>query len=130
MVTAVRRTAGVPFGLVAGTVNRAGSLLKRGASDADVVKDQAEAAVDEAEAAAGKTGEAVEQVLDLTDLDETHEPFPAYSRLSGDSVMRHVADSDDVEHLREILAFEQAHKARKGVLQALEGRLQELTVSA
>jgi hypothetical protein len=40
--------------------------------------------------------------------------------------MRRVADSEDVEHLREILAYEQAHKARKGVVQAVEERLEEL----
>jgi hypothetical protein len=38
--------------------------------------------------------------------------------------MRHVRDSEDVEHLREILAFEQAHKNRKGVVGALNERPQ------
>ena len=47
-------------------------------------------------------------------------PFAGYASLSGDSVMRHVRDTEDVEHLREILAFEQAHKNRKGVVGALE----------
>ena len=68
----------------------------------------------------------VEQVLDLTEVDEEKPPFAGYASLSGDSVMRHVRDSEDVEHLREILAFEQAHKNRKGVIGALNERLTEL----
>jgi bacterioferritin (cytochrome b1) len=156
-VSAARRTAGAPFALAAAGVNRASSLLGRKGGDAvgkaddlageagdkaaravDTAVTRVEAAaedaagvtkagVDKAEQAAEDAGE---QVLDLTGLDEQHEPFPAYSKLSGDSVMRHAADSDDVEHLREILAYEQAHKARKGVVQAVEQRLQELTVNA
>ena len=63
---------------------------------------------------------------DLTDVDEDKPPFAGYASLSGDSVMRHARDSEDVEHLREILAFEQAHKNRKGVVGALNERLTEL----
>ena len=65
-------------------------------------------------------------MLDLTDVDEDKPPFAGYASLSGDSVMRHVRDTEDVEHLREILAFEQAHKNRKGVVGALNERLTEL----
>jgi len=68
----------------------------------------------------------VERVLDLTEVDEDKPPFAGYASLSGDSVMRHVRDNDDVEHLREILAFEQAHKNRKGVVGALQDRLTSL----
>jgi bacterioferritin (cytochrome b1)/uncharacterized protein YjbJ (UPF0337 family) len=139
VVTAARRTVGVPFGVVAAGVNRASSLLGRKAGKAvDTAVSQVEAVAEDVtgatragvEKAQDSAGSAVDQVLDLTGLDEQHEPFAAYSTLSGDSVMRHVNDSDDVEHLREILAYEQAHKARKGVLQALEARLTELSVSA
>ena len=63
----------------------------------------------------------------LTGVDAEQEPFAAYSTLTGDSVIRHVADSEDVQHLREVLAYEQAHKARKGVVQAVETRLQDLS---
>jgi hypothetical protein len=146
----------VPFALLAGGVNRASSLLgKKAGSAATAVADTAGSAVDTAvstveaaaEDVAGATRKGVEkvadkgsdvanaaesaadQVLDLTGLDEQHEPFAAYSTLSGDSVMRHANDSDDVEHLREILAYEQAHKARKGVLQTLEARLTELSTT-
>ena len=115
-VGVARRTLGAPLGVLAGGLNRASSLLGSKTGQA----------VDAAQTAVEST---VEEVLDVTDVDEEHEPFAAFSRLSGDSVMRHVADSEDVEHLREILAYEQAHKARKGVLQALEQRLEELSTS-
>ena len=52
-----------------------------------------------------------------------------YEKLTGDSVIRHTADSEDVEHLREVLAYERAHKSRKGVVSALEARLEELSAS-
>ena len=40
--------------------------------------------------------------------------------------MRHVEDTEDDEELRTLLAFEQAHKARKGVVQAAQERLSAL----
>ena len=142
-VTAARRTLGVPFGVLSAGVNRASSLLgKKAGTAADSAGKAVDTAVAKVEAVAedvtGATragvekaaqSESGEQVLDLTGLDADHQPFAAYSTLSGDSVMRHVNDSDDVEHLREILAYEQAHKARKGVLQALESRLTELSTT-
>ncbi len=67
-----------------------------------------------------------DQVIDLTGTDSDKAPFPAYETLSGDSIMRHVRDTEDVAELRQILAFERAHKSRKGVLQALDSRLSEL----
>ena len=156
VVTTARRTLGAPFGLLASGVNRASTLIRRGADNAtsaagsvvDTTVTKVEAAAEDAagattaglekaqqrgsaaaDQAADTVEDAAEQVLDLTGLDEDHEPFAAYSKLSGDSVIRHVADNDDVDHLREILAYEQAHKARKGVLQALESRLTELSAS-
>ena len=83
-----------------------------------------------ADTAAAATQSAAEQVIDLTDIDESKAPFAGYETLSGDSVIRHVRDSEDVDHLREILAFEQAHKSRKGVLGALEDRLTQLDGSS
>jgi ferritin-like metal-binding protein YciE len=144
-VTAVRRVAGAPFGVFAATVNRATGLLARNASSVqdvaadaagrvtetagqavDTAQDVAGQAVDTAQDAAGAAGEAADDVIDLTGADETQMPFAAYDKLSGDSVMRHAKDTDDVEELRAILAFEQAHKARKGVVQAVSDRLNEL----
>lgn len=145
VVQVARRAAGAPLGLLGGVVNRTSTLLRRGTatagslagSVADKALSTTQSTGDTLAEAADRAGEKAvdaadrvsEDVLDLTGLDEQHEPFAAYSRLSGDSVMRHVADTDDVEHLREIVAYEQAHKARKGVLQALEERLSELSTS-
>ncbi len=170
-VTAVRRLAGAPFGVLAATVNRATGLLSRStsslqdvAADAasrvtetagqavDTAQDVAGQAVDTAQDVAGRAADTAQDVagqaadtarkgtgavtdaassasdvIDLTGTDETHMPFPAYDKLSGDSVMRHAKDTKDVEELRAILAFEQAHKARKGVVQAVTERLGELT---
>ena len=97
---------------------------------AETVSEGAQATGEAVQAAAGAVEDAaqsdVEQVLDVSDVDEDTPPFAGYASLSGDSVMRHVRDSEDVEHLREILAFEQAHKNRKGVVGALNERLTEL----
>ncbi len=94
-------------------------------------------AADTTASVAGAVGQAAEdaeqataEVLAATggeDVADQKPPFAAYERLSGDSVMRHVADTEDVEELRTLLAFEQAHKARKGVLKAAQDRLTELS---
>jgi bacterioferritin (cytochrome b1) len=123
--------------VVGDTTERAADVVGHTAEQAgDVVGDTAGRTADAVADTAGTLAQAaddaaaqaeLEQVLDLTDVDEGSPPFAGYPTLSGDSVMRHVRDSEDVEHLREILAFEQAHKARKGVLGALHERLAELT---
>jgi bacterioferritin (cytochrome b1) len=109
----------------------------------DSVADTAEGLADKAEDAAARTEQAAgtaertaeqvtEQVLEATggsDVEDDKPPFAGYETLTGDSVMRHAADSDDVEHLRAMLAYEQAHKARKGVLKAVQQRLEELSAT-
>jgi bacterioferritin (cytochrome b1) len=130
-VTGARRVLAVPFGVVSGTVNRGSALLARKASTVeDVAADAGQRAAGQAkqkaEQVAGKAGQAADEVIDLAGADAEHPPFAAYDRLSGDSVMRHVSDTEDVDELRRILAFEQAHKDRKGVVQAAEARLAEL----
>lgn len=195
-VTAVRRGAAAPLGVVAAGVNRAGGLLGKvtgrapqplqdvladvedvaatvgdkvvdltdrgtaaitaaGRKGADAAESAGAAAsqaastaasrvattasdvtgtvADAAESAAQTVEQTSEQVTDRvleatggTDVADEKPPFAGYSSLSGDSVMRHVADTDDVAELRTLLAFEQAHKARKGVLQATRSRLEEL----
>jgi hypothetical protein len=181
VVTALRRSAGMPLGLFVGGVNRVGGTLARltgkapqplqgalatvedaaaivgdrvvdltertasvaksaGKTAATSAGETAEKAAEKAggadgpaEPAAAATGKQAEQLteqaLDATggsDVEDDKPPFAGYEALTGDSVMRHVADSDDVEHLRTLLAYEQAHKARKGVLQAAQERLEEL----
>jgi bacterioferritin (cytochrome b1) len=107
-------------------VDTAESVAGQAADSAQSVAGQA---ADTAQSVAGAAPEAASSspdVIDLTGTDETSMPFPAYDKLSGDSVMRHAKDSDDVDELRAILAFEQAHKSRKGVVQAVTERLNEL----
>ncbi|MCU1590533.1 MAG: hypothetical protein JWP11_1789 [Frankiales bacterium] len=58
--------------------------------------------------------------------DGTKPPFPGFDTLSGDSVMRHVSGSTDLPDLQVLLAYEEAHKNRKGVVQAVEARLAQL----
>jgi bacterioferritin (cytochrome b1) len=77
--------------------------------------------------------QATEQVLETTggsDVADEKPPFAGYDTLTGDSVMRHVNDTEDVEELRTLLAYEQAHKARKGVVKAAQERLSGLAPSS
>ncbi len=112
-----RRLVRVPMSLAGNGLTVVSGLFGReGAADNAAQAMRHEAAVNAEQ----------DRVIDLTDRAPVSAPFPAYERLSGDSVMRHVRDTADVEQLRAILAFEQAHKARKGVLQALDTRLGEL----
>jgi bacterioferritin (cytochrome b1) len=116
---------------VAETASSAAGAVDAGAQTAaEATAQVAESTGEAVEGAARATEQAtqteVEQVLDLTDVDEDKPPFAGYASLSGDSVMRHARDSEDVEHLREVLAFEQAHKNRKGVVGALNERLTQL----
>jgi bacterioferritin (cytochrome b1) len=97
------------------------------------VRDTAEDAVEQVEQTAEQVAEQAEriteQVLEATggaDVADEKPPFAGYDAITGDSVMRHVADTEDVEELRTLLAYEQAHKARKGVLKAAQERLEEL----
>ena len=177
-VTAVRRSAAAPFGLLAGGVNKAGGTLarltgkapqplqdalatvedtaarvgdrviditerstaaataaaRRGTATAEQAAGDAAEAVSEAADSVEETAEqATQQVLEATggaDVADEKPPFAGYEKLTGDSVMRHVEDSEDVEELRTLLAFEQAHKARKGVLKAAQDRLDALSSRA
>ncbi len=143
---AVSDSAATVAGTVAeGAQSAAQTVSNTATSAAEAVGSGAQTVAETTAQAAETTGEAVEgaarateqatqteveQVLDLTEVDEEKPPFAGYASLSGDSVMRHVRDSEDVEHLREILAFEQAHKNRKGVVGALNERLTELAVAS
>ena len=58
--------------------------------------------------------------------DGSKPPFPGYDKLSGDRVMAHVTESTDLPDLQVLLAYEEANKNRKGVVQAVEARLAAL----
>jgi hypothetical protein len=62
--------------------------------------------------------------------DGSKPPFPGYDKLSGDRVMAHVAESTDLPDLQVLLAYEEAHKNRKGVIVAVEARLAALGAPA
>jgi hypothetical protein len=62
--------------------------------------------------------------------DGSKPPFPGYDKLSGDRVMAHVAESTDLPDLQVLLAYEESHKNRKGVVQAVEARLAALGTPA
>lgn len=122
--TATRHLVRVPAALVGGALHLAGAVQQRTGSSAD---NAAEALRERAEQPDSVIDlDAARQEQPGEDRDGRAMPFPAYDTLTGDTVMRHVRDSDDVEHLRDIQAFERAHKARKGVLQALDQRLTQL----
>jgi hypothetical protein len=149
-VTAIRRSAAVPFGLIADGVNLAGGALGRltgkapqplqevladvedtAARVGDRVVDLTERGTAVATSAGRKATAKAEEMTDKTeaeaDVDPDKPPFAGYASLTGDSVMRHVADTEDVEALEALLAYEEAHKARKGVVTAARERLQELS---
>jgi hypothetical protein len=93
----------------------------------DRATEQAATAATAVTAATAATEQAsVPDPTDVSDVAEDKPPFAGYERLSGDSIMRHVQDTEDVEELRVLLSFEEAHKARKGVLATVRDRLTEL----
>jgi hypothetical protein len=150
-VTVARRALAAPFGIAAGGVNRVSGLVQRfGGKAVEEVQDAAEATVDAAATAVSNVKMAnddkdvypaegtVEVAVDefgavgsMTDNtgvepDGVHAPFPGYDKLSGDRVMTYISASTDLPDLQVLLAYEEAHKNRKGVVQAVESRLAEL----
>ncbi len=141
-VTTVRRAAGTPLGFLSAGVNRTGGLLGKVTGRApqslhdalqqveDAARGAADTVIDLTRSAGDKAQTAAESAEDVVEpVDDSKPPFAGYSALPGDTVMRHVEDSEDVDELRTLLAFEQAHKARKGVVQAAQQRLSTLTSS-
>lgn len=121
LVAAAQAAAFVPL-------RAAGSLLRRLRPAAqEAVQAVEERVEDVTEQVRGVDGT---DVVDLTVPAENELPIKEYARLSGDTIMRHVGDMDSVDELREVLAFERAHKDRTGVVAALQARLSELAVGA
>ncbi len=112
---------------------QAASTVERGAQQvAETVEQGAEQVAETAEQAAEHAAEVTSEVLAASggdDVEDDKAPFAGYDRVTGDSIIRHAADTEDVEELRTLLAYEQAHKARKGVLKAAQDRLTELSAS-
>ena len=118
-----RSAAGKVAGRAGDVVDKAADLTQKAADKAGDVyptEGTVEPAVDEFGA--------VGSLNDNTGVepDGEHAPFPGYDKLSGDRVMAHVSESTDLPDLQVLLAYEEAHKNRKGVVQAVEARLAEL----
>ena len=111
----------------------ASSLAHRAEDAASTVAGKAASAADvypsepKVEPAVDEFG-AVGSLTDNTGVepDGQHAPFAGYDKLSGDRVMAHVAESTDLPDLQVLLAYEEAHKNRKGVIAAVEARLAAL----
>ena len=114
------------------TGEAAGNAAQKAGEAAGSAADTAAATAATAADAAQQAAQTTEQVLEATggaDVDEVHPPFAGYEKLTGDRIINHIADTEDVEELRQTLAFEQAHKARKGVVGAAQERLTALVSS-
>ena len=133
VVTVARRAATVPFALATFGVNRVTGLLQRFGGE------RTESEQDVYPAEGGGTSEgsvevavdefgAVGSLTDNTGVEPDGEkpPFPGYDKLPGDRVIAHVEESTDLPDLQVLLAYEEAHKNRKGVVQAVEARLAAL----
>jgi hypothetical protein len=112
-------------------VTKAGDVAEKAADLTQKAADKAAADVYPAEGTVEPAVDEFGAVGSLNDNtgvepDGVHAPFPGYDKLSGDSVMRHVAESTDLPDLQVLLSYEEAHKNRKGVVQAVEARLAEL----
>jgi hypothetical protein len=144
-VTTVEDAASSAAQTVQSTVGEAVSTVEDAASSAaetatetvtEAAETAAEAVSDAAQTEEPTVAEVAEQAkeeaaqleeVDLTGSGEVAHPFPGYEKLTGDRVMAHVRDTDDVAELEQLLAFETANKARKGVLAAVRDRLEALS---
>jgi len=152
-VMAARRALHAPFGVAAGGVNRITGLVQRfGSKAVEEVQVVAEDAVDAAAAvvsnattkgddvypAEGSVDVSVDEfgavgsLVDNTGVqpDGVHAPFPGYDKLGGNRVITYVSESTDLPDLQVLLAYEEAHKNRKGIVQAVEARLTALGAPA
>ncbi|MDT7569918.1 MAG: hypothetical protein QOE05_92 [Actinomycetota bacterium] len=125
-------------GLVSFGIKQAGELLQRNEGEQAKPTQAKPTQAAPAYPAEGSVEVAVDEfgaVGSLTDNtgvepDGTKPPFPGFDKLSGERVMAHVAESTDLPDLQVLLAYEEAHKNRKGVVQAVEARLAALGTPA
>ena len=147
-VSAVARLATLPSRQGAAVINKAADLLQqtrasarqvasdvvrtsRGATEATVEVATAgrDAAVKRAEEVAPSEDvrKAAHQVReDLGTVDAEDLPVARYDTLSAAAASKAVGGLDDADDIRTLLAFEQAHKDRKGVAETAHKRLTEL----
>jgi hypothetical protein len=120
-------------GLVSFGVKQATELLQRNGTETTAPAEAAPAYPAEAsvEVAIDEFG-AVGSLTDNTGVepDGSKPPFVGYDKLTGDRVIAHVAESADLPDLQVLLVYEESHKNRKGVVQAVEARLAALGTPA
>ena len=151
VVGAVRRLAGLPVRLTATSVNRSvasAEQLQQRASETveattgrvrqlfgsakDVAVAGRDASLRQAEAEAREAGneraaEAVHETrANLGALKGNELVIPRYDELTATAVNTQVRRLENVDDLRAILAYEQAHKNRDAVVKAVQGRIEEL----
>jgi hypothetical protein len=126
-----RRALTLGFGLASFGVKQAAGVLRQRQERSQKQAAEAYPAEASVEVAVDEFG-AVGSLTDNTGVepDGTKAPFPGYDKLSGDRVMAHVAGSADLPDLQVLLAYEESHKNRKGVIQAVEARLAALGTPA
>jgi hypothetical protein len=135
-VSVGRRALTLGFGLASFGFKQASGLVQQLTDRDDKTPTPSPAA--EAYPAEGTVDVAVDEfgaVGSLTDNtgvepDGSKAPFAGYDKLTGERVMAHVAESADLPDLQVLLAYEEAHKNRKGVVQSVEARLAELGTPA
>lgn len=151
-VSAVARFATLPSRQSAAVFNKAADVLQRTRSSAqraadvtikksretaeateEVVTAGRDAAVRRAEevAPSAKVRKAARETRqDLGTLDNDDLPVKKYDSLAGAAAIKAVNGLDKAEDVQTVLAYEQAHKARKGVATAAQKRLTELAVAS
>jgi bacterioferritin (cytochrome b1) len=151
-VSAVARLATLPSRQGAAVINKAADVLQRtraGAQQAaavtlqkgretaeateEVVTAGRDAAVERAEEVAPsakvrRAAHSTREGLGIVDADDL--PVKKYDTLSGAAAVKAVAGLDRAEDVRTVLAYEQAHKGRKGVMTAGEKRVTQLAEQA
>src|SRR5664280_2274064 len=109
------------------TVERGSELASAGASvvaaGRDEVLDQTETVAQE-QGADGLADSVHEEREDLGVVAAPELPIKAYENLNGDSIMHKFGEMDDPDEIRTVIAFEESHKNRKGVLKAAEARIE------
>jgi hypothetical protein len=147
-VGAVARFATLPSRQSAAVFNRAFDALRRGrvsaqeklSSTVDKARQSAEAAEDVVSAGRDAAVKRAEEVApfaevrkaarktreDLGTVDADDLPIEDYDRLSAQDATNEINGLDDAQQLRVVLAYEQAHKNRKGVSTAAQKRLTAL----
>lgn len=147
-VGAVARVATLPSRQSAALFNRAVDVLRRGrvsvqqtlSSTVDKARESAEAAEEVVSAGRDAAVKRAEEVApsadvrnaarrtreDLGTVDADDLPIKDYDSLSGQDATNEINGLDDAQQLRVVLAYEQAHKNRKGVSTAAQKRLTAL----